>query len=149
MTRFLPDTSVMVAAVCSWHEHHHRATGELERRLRRGDTLILAAPALVEAYSVLTRLPAPHRLSPTDAATVLEMNFLTGSRMIALERRNYRGLLKEAAFQNVSGGRVYDWVIAACARKAKVSVLLTLNVRDFLLFSLGQIEVKVPDEAAS
>ena len=22
MTRFLPDTSCLVAAVCSWHEHH-------------------------------------------------------------------------------------------------------------------------------
>jgi hypothetical protein len=26
--------------------------------------IIVAAPALVEAYAVLTRLPSPHRLSP-------------------------------------------------------------------------------------
>lgn len=149
MTRFLPDTSVMIAAICSWHEHHHRATEELERRLRRGDTLILAAPALVEAYSVLTRLPAPHRLSPTDAATILQVNFLTGTRIVALEGKDYRGLLKQASLQDVSGGRMYDWVIAVCARKARVSVLLTLNVRDFLLFSLGQIEVRVPGKAGS
>ena len=53
----------MVAAVCSWHEHHQAAIGEIERRLRRRETIIVAAPALVETFAVLTRLPSPHRLS--------------------------------------------------------------------------------------
>lgn len=53
----------MIAAVCAWHEHHTRATEEIERRLSRGEEMIVAAPALVEAYAVLTRLPPPHRLS--------------------------------------------------------------------------------------
>ena len=38
--------------------------------------MIVAAPALVEAYAVLTRLPPPHRLSPQTALTLLENNFL-------------------------------------------------------------------------
>jgi predicted nucleic acid-binding protein len=76
--RFLPDTSVMVAAVCAWHEHHARAADEIERRLERGQELIAAGPALVEVYAVLTRLRAPHWLAPADAHALLEANFLGG-----------------------------------------------------------------------
>src|SRR5437867_6501050 len=45
---FLPDTSCMIAAVCSWHEHHESAANEIERRLTRREKMIVAAPALVE-----------------------------------------------------------------------------------------------------
>lgn len=55
--RFLPDTNVMIAAVCDWHEHHAAASAEIEARLNRGESLVAAGPALVEAYAVLTRLP--------------------------------------------------------------------------------------------
>lgn len=34
MARFLPDTSVIVASVCTWHEHHAAAIAELERQLQ-------------------------------------------------------------------------------------------------------------------
>ena len=50
---FLPDTSCMIAAVCAWHEHHEAAANEIERRLTGRAKMIVAAPALVEAYAVL------------------------------------------------------------------------------------------------
>jgi predicted nucleic acid-binding protein len=149
MTRFLPDTSVMIAAVCSWHEHHAPAARDLEHRLARRETLIVAAPALIEAYAVLTRLPSPHRLSPTDARALLEANFLAGKKLVALEARDYRALLEQAPAQGVSGGRTYDWVIALCATKAKASVLLTLNPRDFESFVTERLEVRVPSGPAA
>ena len=43
----------MIAAVCSWHEHHEAAANEIERRLAGRERMIVAAPALVEAYAVL------------------------------------------------------------------------------------------------
>jgi hypothetical protein len=49
----------MVAAICGWHEHNERAARGLETRLDRGETMLIAAPALVETYAVLTRLPPP------------------------------------------------------------------------------------------
>jgi predicted nucleic acid-binding protein len=138
----------MVAAVCSWHEHHDPAARELERRLARRETLIIAAPALVEAYAVLSRLPPPHRLSAHDARTLLETNFLSGTKLIALNGRDYRAVFDEAPVQGVTGGRTYDWVIAVCARKARASVLLTFNVRDFGSFAVAGLEVRSPDAAA-
>jgi predicted nucleic acid-binding protein len=146
MTRFLPDTSVMVAAVCSWHESHDAATAELERRFARGDALIVAAPALVETYAVLTRLPPPHRLSPIDAMTLLDSNFLTGSTLTALDVKTYTTLLRNASGKGIAGGRVYDWVIAACAVKANVSVLMTFNAKDFMPLLPEQVEIQVPGD---
>jgi predicted nucleic acid-binding protein len=65
----------MVAAVCTWHEHHAAAAAEIEGRLERQEQLAVPAPALVETYAVLTRLPAPHRVSAADAWTLVKVNF--------------------------------------------------------------------------
>jgi hypothetical protein len=32
----------MIAAVCTWHEHHEAAADELERRLKARELMILA-----------------------------------------------------------------------------------------------------------
>lgn len=144
MAGFLPDTNVMIAAVCSWHEHHEAAITELENRLAARESLVIAAPALVEAYAVLTRLPPPHRLSPTHAHTLLETNFLAGGTLAVLDGKAYRSVLREAVSHNVAGGRTYDWVIAACAKVSRVKALLTFNARDFVGLQLNDIEIRIP-----
>ncbi|MBS0155889.1 MAG: hypothetical protein JSS38_14935 [Nitrospira sp.] len=80
----------------------------------------LTAPALIEAYAVLTRLPPPHRMSPQDAMALIETNFLTEGTLTGLDNKTFRPLLREAVDHEISGGRTYDWVIAACARAARV-----------------------------
>ncbi len=144
MSGFLPDTNVMVATVCTWHENHERAITEMERRLADREFLVIAAPALVESYAVLTRLPPPHRLSPQDAITLIETSFLTEGTIAGLDNKTFRPLLREAADQDIAGGRTYDWVIAACARAARVKTLLTFNARDFLSFHLDDIDIRTP-----
>ncbi|HXV84035.1 MAG TPA: PIN domain-containing protein [Candidatus Binatia bacterium] len=130
-TAFLPDTSCMIAAVCSWHEHHEAAAAEIERRLAGRAKMVVAAPALVEAYAVLTRLPAPHRLSPETALTLLQNNFLKLATTIALDAKSYRALLLEVPKRNLAGGRTYDAVIGACAGQGKASTVLTFNAGHF------------------
>jgi predicted nucleic acid-binding protein len=140
---FLPDTSCMIAAVCSWHEHHDSAAKEIENRLAGRGKMLVAAPALIEAYAVLTRLPPPHRLSPKTALTLLENNFLKLGTVVALNAKTYQAVLLSAPKNNVAGGRVYDAVIGACAEKAEVSAVLTFNASDFA--ALGKdYDVVVP-----
>ena len=55
------DTSCLIALVWAEHEHHSATTTIVSQRLDAGAELALAGHALLEAYSVLTRLPAPHR----------------------------------------------------------------------------------------
>lgn len=121
----------MIAAVCAWHEHHEAAANEIDRRLAARAKMIVAAPALVEAYAVLTRLPPPHRLSPQTALTLLETNFLKLGSVIALNAKSYEALLLRAPKNDLAGGRVYDAVIGACAEQGKASAVLTFNAGDF------------------
>ncbi len=148
MTAFAVDTSCMVAAVCSWHEHHDAAAAELNRRLERGERLMVAAPALIEAYSVLTRLPPPHRLSAADAWALVEANFVAEADVVALEADAYVSVLQHAVTQEVAGGRVYDAVIGECARQARADVLLTFNRRHFEPAPAG-VTVVVPGGTAT
>jgi predicted nucleic acid-binding protein len=121
----------MVAAVCSWHEHHSQAAAEIDRRLDRGEQLCTPAPAIVEAYAVLTRLPPPHRLSAADAWALVEGNFVSAATVIALSADRIIDLLAQAAREEIAGGRTYDFVIGECAREAAVDALLTFNRRHF------------------
>jgi predicted nucleic acid-binding protein len=121
------------------------AAGEIERRLDRGETLVVAAPVLVESYAVLTRLPAPHRMSPADGLALLGANFLVeGVEIVALDADAYRRLLRGAPGGGVAGGRTYDAVVAACAMAARADVLLTFNERHFLSFATPSLLVVVP-----
>lgn len=138
------DTSCLVALVCGWHEHHTVTTSAVEERLGHGARLVLAAPALVEAYSVLTRLPAPHRLAPSDALRLLRDNFHEQGPAVALSGADYWSLLLEAPAAAVYGGRTYDAVIAACARKGRARELLTLNRRHFESFADDALRISSP-----
>jgi len=75
----------MIVAVYSWHEHHELAANEIDRRLARREKMIVAAPARVKAYAVLTRLPPPHRISPEAALTLLNNNFVKLVTVIAID----------------------------------------------------------------
>jgi predicted nucleic acid-binding protein len=138
------DTSCIIALLCGWHEHHRATLALVDRRLDGGATIALAAPALIEAYAVLTRLPAPHRLAPADAAALLRENFREQGRAVALSPGDYWSLLDTAPAEGIYGGRTYDAVIAACARKAGAREILSLNARHFDPFADDALRVTSP-----
>jgi predicted nucleic acid-binding protein len=141
---FFVDASCIVPAVCSWHVHHQPAIAEIERRLKGGATMTTAAHALAEAYSVLTRLPAPFRLSPADALGLLEANFMADARLVALPANGYRQLLRRAAGEGIAGGRIYDGVIASCALLAQATVFLTFDAGHFAELAAEGVAVVIP-----
>jgi len=146
MTRAAPvffvDTSCIVACVCSWHVHHAQAVAEIEQRLAAKEKMATAAHAAAEAYAVLTRLPAPHRLAPADALALIDGNFLDGA--VALDAGGYRKLLRQVGAEGISGGRTYDAIIAECALRAKAAALLTFNARHFTNLETAGVQVVVP-----
>lgn len=81
------DTSVVVAAFASWHEGHSSAASVLARKPR------IPAHALIESFSVLTRLPLPHRGPP------------------------------EVVRQFLTEGAIYDALIAETAKHANATLL--------------------------
>jgi predicted nucleic acid-binding protein len=125
------DTSCMVAAVCAWHVRHAAAAAEIERRLDRGERLAIAAHAIAGTCAVLTRLPAPHRLSPADAWTLVRTNFIDNATLVTLDGPGHVAVLARLAGAGIGGGRTYDGLIGACAEVSHAKALLTFNPRHF------------------
>ncbi|HEV7486799.1 MAG TPA: PIN domain-containing protein [Thermoanaerobaculia bacterium] len=135
------DSSVIIAGLLSWHEFHDRALHALGK-LISARRLLVPFPALIESYSVMTRLPSPHRLDPGIAYQLLHESF-SESRVIGLSAGSAWTFLGEYVAAGISGGRVYDAVIASAAIAAHASELLTFNQRDFEAFS-DRIAIIVP-----
>ena len=123
--------------MCGWHEHHAAAAAAIEQRLDRGRPLVVAAHALVEAYSVLTRLPSPHRLAPADAWALVDANFVAAATLAILPREAHVELLTMLARAGIGGGRSYDALIAASLAREQVGELLTFNPRHFESVAAG------------
>lgn len=140
--RFLCDTNVLVAAVCSWHEHHERTRAGVDRRKGVGEELVLATHTLSEAYAVLTRLPSPHRLRSGDAIALLEANWREAP-VVHLTAAETWCALREAHRRGVTGGQTYDLLMAECARKAGAATIVTWNARHFAMAARG-IGVEAP-----
>lgn len=109
------DTSVVVAAFASWHEKHAVAREALAGGMR------LIEHCALETYSVLTRLPAPHR-APTD----LVRQFLRErfpSPYLRLSARAYRSFVLHLPDHGIAGGAAYDALVAATAAHARADLL--------------------------
>ena len=109
------DTSVVVAAFASWHEGHAAA----RRVLAAGPTL--PAHVLLLTYSVLTRLPPPHRAPARIVAEFLARSF--PGAPLALPAPAHLKLVEDAARAGLAGGAIHDALIAATAIHAKARLV--------------------------
>lgn len=105
----LVDTSVAIALVIEDHDSHSMVFDALASR-----RLGLAGHAAFESYSVLTRLPAPLRLTGRAAHRVLDVNF-PASRFLSAQAA--AALLGSVTGLGIAGGSVYDALVAAAARE--------------------------------
>jgi len=100
------DTSIIVPALLSWHPDHSTCRTALQSVSK------IPVHVLLETYSVLTRLPAPHRISPGDAGAVIEaLPFAP----VALPGSRAATLVPWCAGLGIRGGAVYDALIARTA----------------------------------
>lgn len=104
------DTSVAVAALTSWHEAH-----EASRRAAR--SAAIPAHARIETYSVLTRLPSPHRLHAYVATQLLAGWFPPGEVLVPSAKLSRR-LVETCLAAGVDGGAVYDALVGLTAAES-------------------------------
>jgi len=125
------DTNVIIAGLLTWHEHHRPAAVAMQAALAASDPVIVPIPALLEAWSVMTRLPAPFRLSPADAGALLTRTLRGHSRLVGLDENDAWRLLDRLEQGGWIGKATFDAHIVACAEKGDADELLTFNRRDF------------------
>jgi predicted nucleic acid-binding protein len=109
------DTSVVVAAFASWHEGHASAAAVLSRAPR------IPAHVVVETFSVLTRLPPPHRAPADVVHTFLARRF--GEAPLVLPARGHMALIEMASREGLTGGAIYDALIAATVLHAGATLI--------------------------
>jgi len=100
----------------------------------------------LEFYSVATRLPPEYRLSPSDAARLLEEEVFQRMEVHELPQGDRRRMIRHAAQEGLAGGRIYDSHIAEVARAAGAPVIVTDNRRHFLAALRHGIRVETPVE---
>lgn len=115
MSQVALDTSAAIPLVVRSHIAHAVVTEALGRRVP-----CLTGHTAVEAYSVLTRLPGDSRLLPDDAVRLLADRFEATFLVPAATAKALPATLARAG---VSGGAVYDAVVALAARAASVPLL--------------------------
>ncbi len=114
------DTSVAVAFLDASHTAHRACVEALAGRTRA-----LAGHAAFETLSVLTRLPGPTAVAPADALIALRAAF---PDPCWLSPDQHAALLATVGNTGISGGSVYDALVAEAAR-VNERMLLTRDRR--------------------
>jgi predicted nucleic acid-binding protein len=127
------DSSVAIAAFASWHEHHEAAHRALD------NTVVLVEHCALETYSVLTRLPAPHRSPPAVVRDYIDARF--PRPFLRLEPHAYRLFLAALADNSVAGGASYDALVAATA-VSHGAELLTCDPRAATLYERYRVRTR-------
>ncbi|HEX6086773.1 MAG TPA: hypothetical protein VF266_19735 [Thermoanaerobaculia bacterium] len=136
------DATVLVAAVVAWHERHRAAAGAIEHALAR-KSLVVPAPALVDAFAILTRLPAQHRLPHAEAFHLLRSNF-GPARLAGPRTRDAWSLLRRLSVAPIGGSDTYDAQMLEIARDAGAKTLLTFRRTELERLAITGIEIVEP-----
>ena len=114
------DTSVVIAAFATWHQLHRRA----RRVIDLGP--LLPAHVALETYSVLTRLPPPHRVAARAVADFLAARF--ERPYLVMSQSRYKTFIQDLPGRGVRGAATYDALIATIAADAGAT-LVTCDLR--------------------
>jgi hypothetical protein len=142
------DTSVLLGGLIDLGPSAKAAQGLLERvaagRISKPRT---AWHCCLEFYAVATRLPEEFRLTPRDAATLLEAEVLERFVVHDLAAAGRRAFIASCAREQVRGGRLYDAHIAEIVRGSGARLLVTENARHFAGLERQGIAVRTAAEA--
>jgi len=128
--KYVFDSSVLVAALVADHPHHSRAAPWLRKMISDRIEVILSSHSLAEVYAVLTVLPVSPRIAPGLAWRLIREN-TPKAKLVHLTVDDYRRTLARMAELALSGGVVYDALIARVAGKVGADGLVTFNAKDF------------------
>jgi predicted nucleic acid-binding protein len=129
--KVLYDTSVLIAALLVGHSSHSGAFKALKLSQTRKVHGYLSAHSLAELYSVLTRLPKPLQVSADEAQTLVS-DLVQYLEVVPLVAEDYFEAISTMVALKLSGGGIFDALIAQAAVKAEVVRLITLNPKDFI-----------------
>ena len=116
------DTSIIVPALPDAHPNH----AICEPLISAPDS-VTSAHALAETFAVLTKV---YKFDGPTVATVLA-SLPAAVRVEPIATADYFDAMSDSKSRNIVGGRIYDALHCAVARRLKVDRVLTFNITDF------------------
>lgn len=117
--KYAADSSVLIPALSPWHAAHQESLDALQT------VEMVPAHALIETFSVMTRIGGNLRTSPEIASEVLTDQ---PWEVVQLPAEEYAALLTRVTAAGRPGGAVFDAVIGATAAHHG-AVLLSRDAR--------------------
>jgi predicted nucleic acid-binding protein len=111
-----PDSSVVVAALAQWHPAHGASRAAIA-----DEEHVLVGHVAFEATSVLSRMPEPYRITPAVVMEALER--ISTPPWLTLDAAGQHSCLQRAIAEGLSGGALYDALIAATACEHNATLL--------------------------
>jgi predicted nucleic acid-binding protein len=129
--KVLLDTSVLVAALVEPHPEHMRALPWLTKSKSKSNESVMSSHTVAELFAVLSTLPLSPRISPGLAWRLIHESIEPHVSIISLTSSEYLSVVKHLSDLGLSGGTVYDALIAKAAQKSGADRIVTFNVSDF------------------
>jgi predicted nucleic acid-binding protein len=104
------DTSVVIPMFAAWHEAHRSSILLLAEEPR------LPAHVAIESFSVLTRLPTPHRVPASVVVEFLDRVFPPATRLVP-DGPELAAFPRTCMEAGIAGGAVYDALVAMTVRR--------------------------------
>ena len=130
MMKVLFDTNVLVAATIEAHPNHAITLPWIQKVRNKSIQGYISTHSIAELYAVMTRLPLAQPLNSQQVHDVI-VNNLESFHPVDLESSDYLEIIRNVAKLNITGGGIYDAIIAQSALKANVDILLTMNSKHF------------------
>jgi predicted nucleic acid-binding protein len=138
------DTSVLVPAVVDQLKNHSVALEIFYTRTSGQHQGVTSGHALAECYSVLTALPLPRWVTPTEAERLIEESICQRLEIVELGEGDYRSAIGRLSRSGLAGGIIYDALHAIAAEKAGCSRLYTYNVDHLRAVCADSVVVSAP-----
>ncbi len=125
------DTSVLIAAVVEKHPYHDPAFAALQRARNKEIEGTISGHGLAEFYAVLTRAPLNPAAFPYQVQQMLETNLAPHFEVVSLAQDEYSKAVRDCAAAGCCGGRIYEALHLAAARKGNCKLVYTYNLKHF------------------
>jgi predicted nucleic acid-binding protein len=138
------DTSILVPALVDQLKNHPVSLEVFAKHTSGQHDGVTSAHALAECYSVLTSLPVPRRITPSEARRLIDESIRERLEVMELREVDYGTAIEELSRRGLAGGIICDALHAVAAQKAQCSRLYTYNVDHFRAVCPDSIVVSAP-----
>ncbi len=130
------DSNVVTAAILT-HREHHEVANLVFGQHKISRTAAISTHSLAEIYNVLT---GRARIPTNDALHLMQLN-LQNVQLVSLEPDEYQKALQRVSSLGLSGGVIFDALIAECALKIGAETLFTFNLHHFTRLGTDIVQI--------